>query len=59
MRAAYQDQTLITRLGTVHADHARPDGHPDGRSTSAAPARFGGRALAGLLSCLPVIPHTP
>ena len=36
MRAAYADQTLVTRLGTAHADHARPGDHPDGRPTSSA-----------------------
>lgn len=34
--AAYRDRTLITRLGTQHADHARPGDHPDGRPTSSA-----------------------
>lgn len=34
--AAYSDRTLITRLGTEHADHARPGDHPDGRPTSSA-----------------------
>jgi protein-L-isoaspartate O-methyltransferase len=34
--AAYGDQTLVTRLGTAHADHARPGGHADGRPTSSA-----------------------
>jgi protein-L-isoaspartate O-methyltransferase len=34
--AAYRDQTLVTRLGTAHADHARPGGHADGRPTSSA-----------------------
>jgi protein-L-isoaspartate O-methyltransferase len=34
MDAAYSDRTLITRLGTAHADHARPGDHPDGRPTS-------------------------
>ena len=36
MRAAYSDQTLVTRLGIAHADHARPADHPDGRPTSSA-----------------------
>jgi protein-L-isoaspartate O-methyltransferase len=34
--AAYRDRTLVTRLGTAHADHARPGGHADGRPTSSA-----------------------
>jgi protein-L-isoaspartate O-methyltransferase len=34
--AAYCDQTLVTRLGTAHADHAGPGGHGDGRPTSSA-----------------------
>lgn len=34
--AAYSDRTLVTRLGAVHADHARPDSHPGGRPTSSA-----------------------
>lgn len=34
--AAYADQTLVTQLGPVHADHAKPDSHPDGRPTSSA-----------------------
>src|SRR5215472_18830807 len=36
MRAAYSDRTLITQLGTLHADHARPGDRPDGRPTSSA-----------------------
>jgi protein-L-isoaspartate O-methyltransferase len=36
MQAAYNDRTLVTRLGTAHADHARPGDHPDGRPTSSA-----------------------
>lgn len=36
MRAAYSDQTLVTRLGIAHADHARSGDHPDGRPTSSA-----------------------
>ncbi len=36
MDAAYRDQTLITRLGTAHADYAQPDDHPGGRPTSSA-----------------------
>jgi protein-L-isoaspartate O-methyltransferase len=34
--AAYGDRTLITRLGTAHADHAKPGDHPSGRPTSSA-----------------------
>lgn len=36
MRAAYSDQTLITRLGPLHADHADPDDHPPGMPTSSS-----------------------
>lgn len=36
MNAAYSDRTLITRLGTAHADHAQPGDHPSGRPTSSA-----------------------
>lgn len=36
MRIAYCDQTLITRLGTAHADHACPGDRTDGRPTSSA-----------------------
>jgi protein-L-isoaspartate O-methyltransferase len=36
MRAAYSDRTLVTRLGSLHADHARPGDHPNGRPTSSA-----------------------
>lgn len=36
MEAAYSDRTLVTRLGTAHADHAQPGDHPDGRPTSSA-----------------------
>jgi protein-L-isoaspartate O-methyltransferase len=34
MNVAYSDRTLITRLGTAHADHARPGNHANGRPTS-------------------------
>ncbi len=36
MAAAYSDRTLLTRLGVLHADHARPGDHPAGRPTSSA-----------------------
>lgn len=36
MAAAYADQTLVTRLGPVHADHAYLSDHPEGRPTSSA-----------------------
>ncbi|QDY80917.1 methyltransferase domain-containing protein [Streptomyces qinzhouensis] len=36
MDAAYGDQSLVTRVGTLHADHAEPDDHPEGRPTSSA-----------------------
>lgn len=36
MAAAYSDQTLVTRLGRLHADHAGPDDHPTGTSTSSS-----------------------
>lgn len=36
MAAAYADQTLVTRLGPVHADHAHLGDHPEGRPTSSA-----------------------
>ncbi|MEV0438931.1 methyltransferase domain-containing protein [Streptomyces spectabilis] len=36
LRAAYSDTTLVTRLGTLHADHAKPDDHPAWRSTSSS-----------------------
>ncbi len=36
MEVAYADQTLVTRLGPAHADHAHPGDHPDGRPTSSA-----------------------
>ena len=34
--AAYADRTLVTRIGTAHADHARPGDHPAGRPSSSA-----------------------
>jgi protein-L-isoaspartate O-methyltransferase len=36
MRAAYGDRTLITRIGSLHADHAQHGDHPAGRPTSSA-----------------------
>ncbi|RLU85904.1 protein-L-isoaspartate(D-aspartate) O-methyltransferase [Streptomyces griseocarneus] len=36
LRAAYRDMTLVTRLGTLHADHATPDDHPAWWSTSSS-----------------------
>lgn len=36
LAAAYSDRTLITRVGTAHADHARPGDHPEGRPTSSS-----------------------
>ncbi|MGK5641863.1 methyltransferase domain-containing protein [Streptomyces sp. URMC 126] len=36
MPAAYADRSLITRVGPLHADHAKPDDRPTGRPTSSA-----------------------
>ncbi len=36
MSAAYGDQTLVTRLGPLHADHASATDRPEGRPTSSA-----------------------
>lgn len=36
MAAAYSDQTLVTQLGPLHADHGAPDDHPAGLPTSSA-----------------------
>jgi protein-L-isoaspartate O-methyltransferase len=36
VNAVYYDRTLVTRLGTGHADHAQPGDHPFGRPTSSA-----------------------
>ncbi|MFF7249947.1 protein-L-isoaspartate O-methyltransferase [Embleya sp. NPDC008237] len=33
---AYEDRTLVTRVGTLHADHATPGDHPTGRPTSSS-----------------------
>ncbi|MFI9082331.1 methyltransferase domain-containing protein [Streptomyces sioyaensis] len=35
-RVAYADTTVLTRIGTLHADHAQPDDHPEGLPTSSA-----------------------
>jgi protein-L-isoaspartate O-methyltransferase len=36
LSAAYADQTLVTRIGPLHADHAGADDHPTGRATSSS-----------------------
>ncbi|MEO3851771.1 methyltransferase domain-containing protein [Streptomyces sp. B8F3] len=36
LRAAYSDTTLVTRLGPLHADHAKPDDHPEWWPTSSS-----------------------
>ncbi len=36
MAAAYSDQTLITQIGPLHADHAKPEEQPAGRPTSSS-----------------------
>jgi protein-L-isoaspartate O-methyltransferase len=36
IRAAYSDQTLITRIGPLHADRAQPDDKPAGDLTSSS-----------------------
>jgi protein-L-isoaspartate O-methyltransferase len=36
MRAAYSDQTLVTRIGPLHADHAEPGAVARGRTTSSS-----------------------
>ncbi|WP_316763152.1 methyltransferase domain-containing protein [Streptomyces herbicida] len=36
LAAAYQDTSLTTRVGPLHADHAKPDDHPEGWPTSSA-----------------------
>ncbi|MCG5217569.1 methyltransferase domain-containing protein [Streptosporangium soli] len=36
MQAAYDDQTLITKVGSVHADHAQIGDHSSGRPTSSS-----------------------
>ncbi len=35
-KAAYSDRTLVTQIGTLHADHATPDDHPSGYPTSSS-----------------------
>jgi SAM-dependent methyltransferase len=32
----YRDKSLLTQVGTLHADHAGPDDHPAGRPTSSS-----------------------
>lgn len=32
----YRDKSLVTQVGTLHADHAGPDDHPAGRPTSSS-----------------------
>ncbi|WP_075735203.1 methyltransferase domain-containing protein [Streptomyces acidiscabies] len=34
--AAYADRSLVTRVGSLHADRASPDDRPEGRPTSSA-----------------------
>ncbi|WP_055483167.1 hypothetical protein [Sphaerimonospora mesophila] len=34
--AAYSDRTLVTKIGTLHADHAEPGDEPTGRPTSSS-----------------------
>lgn len=36
MAAAYSDRSLVTQVGTSHADHARPQDHPIGKPTSSS-----------------------
>lgn len=36
MRAAYSDETLVTEIGGLHADHARPGHQPAGPATSSS-----------------------
>lgn len=36
LSAAYGDRSLITRVGPLHADHAKPADHPDGKPTSSS-----------------------
>ena len=36
IRTAYADQPLITRVGTLHADHATPEDRPTGLPTASA-----------------------
>ncbi|MFF4603981.1 methyltransferase domain-containing protein [Streptomyces sp. NPDC001339] len=35
-RAAYNDTSLVTQLGTLHADRAKPDDRPEGTPSSSA-----------------------
>ncbi|QFR93904.1 DUF6087 family protein [Streptomyces tsukubensis] len=34
--AAYANQSLVTKVGALHADHAKPDDRPEGLPTSSA-----------------------
>ena len=36
LESVYRDQTLVTRIGTLHADHARAGDRPRGRPTSSS-----------------------
>ncbi|MER7791574.1 methyltransferase domain-containing protein [Streptomyces sp. NPDC097640] len=36
LTTAYSDRSVITRVGTLHADHAKPDDRPQGLPTSSA-----------------------
>ncbi len=36
VNAAYADRTLVTKIGTLHADHAKPGDEPTGRPTSSS-----------------------
>ncbi|GAB2625311.1 methyltransferase domain-containing protein [Streptomyces capparidis] len=36
MRAAYSDTTLVTKIGTLHADHAAPEDRPEWWPTSSS-----------------------
>ena len=38
LRAAYSDETLVTKVGGLHADDAKPDEHPVGLLMSSSPA---------------------
>ncbi|MFJ2131638.1 methyltransferase domain-containing protein [Streptomyces sp. NPDC087849] len=35
-KAAYADRSLVTKVGPLHADHAKPGDHPEGLPTSSA-----------------------
>jgi len=36
LETAYRDKTLVTKVGPLHADHARPGDEPTGRPTSSS-----------------------